>query len=181
MIAAGHRRTAAFFSHDSVVTRKYEQGFRHALVERGLELPPDATHFGSSSLGAAGCDEHDAGIESALKRLMALPPDQRPTALFVPWEGDAELVYFTLVSLGVRVPDEVSLVTFGSSWRGSAICRRMSAITIDENEVGRMAAKLLIGMARDRKLHVSQERQMIPLHRHQGQTLGPAPKQGAAS
>lgn len=181
MIAAGHRRTAAFFSHDSAVTRKYEQGFRRSLAEQGWELPPDAVHFGSSSLGAAACDEHDAGMESAVKRLMTLPPGQRPTALFVPWESDAELIYFTLVSLGIRVPEDVSLITFGSSWRGSAICRRLCAITIDENEVGRMAAKLLIGMARDRKLRASQERHMIPLYRHQGQTLGPVPKQGGSA
>ena len=176
MIEAGHRRIAAFFSHDSLVTRKYEQGFRQSLAQQGVTLQPDSTHFGSIGLNGPDCNEHEAGIESALDRLLALPLEQRPTALFAPWEGDAELLYVSLLTRGLRVPRDVSLVTVGSTWRGSPISRRLHAITINEVEVGRMAAQLLINMAADRKLHVTQERQMIPLCCHLGQTLGPPPR-----
>ena len=169
----GHTRVAAIFSHDGAVTSQYKRGLIRALEDHETELPGELVHFGSAGITGAIDEEHEAGVEAAVIRMLDLPPQRRPTGFFVPWESDAELVYFLLTSLGVRVPEDVSLITFGSSWRDSSICRRMCAITVNETEVGRMAAQLLVSMASGDESHESQRRLTIPLGFHEGKTLAP--------
>lgn len=169
----GHKRVAAIFSHDGAVTVQYRRGLTRAIEERQCELPDELVHFGSAGITGSTDEEHEAGVEAAVMRMLELPPQRRPTGFFVPWESDAELVYFLLTSLGVRVPEDVSLITFGSSWRGSSICRRMCAITVNETEVGRMAAQLLVSMASGEESRESGRRLTIPLGFHEGKTLAP--------
>lgn len=176
IIAAGHRRAAVFFAHDSpIITRKYERGFREALTEHGLMLPDHFVHFGSTGLGSAIGAEHEAGVEGAVAQMMELPDATRPTAIFAPWEVDAELLYVLLLARGFQMPGDVSLVSLGSTWRGSAISRRLYAVTVDEIEIGRLAARLLINFATGQGTSQRRERHVIPLMCHEGQTLGPPP------
>ena len=173
LVEGGHSNIAAIFSHNGAVTTQYQRGLTNALRAHELDLPDELVHFGSAGITGSLDEEHEAGIEAAVMRMLKLPPGQRPSAFFVPWESDAELVYFLLTSLGIRVPDEVSLITFGSSWRGSSICRRLCAVTVNESEVGRMAAQLLISMASGEESRESRQRLTIPIGFHEGKTLAP--------
>jgi DNA-binding LacI/PurR family transcriptional regulator len=108
-----------------------------------------------------------------LKNLLALPSDERPTAIFDPWDADMEAVYFVLTRLGVNVPDEISLVSFGGAKRGNTLARRLTAITVDEARTAAMTVKLLDEMRRGQRSIDSDAQLTLPLGFHSGETIAP--------
>lgn len=174
MIEAGHRRAAVFLTHDATTTRMYEQGVRRVLAENNAELPDELVHCGK--VYSVPADEHERGIESALERMLQLPRGRRPTAIFSGWDPEAALIYLLLGKMGVRVPDDISIITFGSVWRQGGINRRLSSVAVDEDEVGRTAVGLLGQMARPARPIDFTLQSVIPLHFHRGETLGAPPK-----
>ena len=76
-----------------------------------------------------------------LKQVFAQP--NRPTAIFASFDPLAELIYVLLLRLGLRVPDDVSLLSFGGAWREAALTRELTSIVIDEDATGRRAVSLL--------------------------------------
>jgi LacI family transcriptional regulator len=74
LIAHGHRRIACLSDAESVYTaRERRAGYRAALADAGIE--PD------QALCPSG--QHDASsAEAAVRELLGLPPERRPTALF---------------------------------------------------------------------------------------------------
>lgn len=171
MVDAGHRRVAAFFSHDSAHTRMYEQGLRQTLAQAGVESNDELIHVGR--LFSMSVDEHERGIEQALERMLRLPSDRRPTAIFDPWDPEAALIYLLLSKLGVRIPEDISIVTFGSIWRLGGINQRLAAVAVDEDEVGRNAVGMLDEIARKEQRNDDAARSVISLCFYRGETLGP--------
>jgi len=85
------------------------------------------------------------------------------------------MVYLVLNQIGVKVPQEISLVSFGGTWREGALTRRLTAVTVDEEELGRHAAKLLDEMRRHEKPLNDSTEIIMPLSWASGETLGPVP------
>ena len=98
--------------------------------------------------------------------------------------------------LGIRVPEDLSLISFLASllrsfavhypgargslahqlWREGAITRRLTSVTVDEEELGRRTVQLLHEMrVRERPLDAATEI-LMPLSLSDGETLGPKPK-----
>ena len=99
----------------------------------------------------------------------------RPTAIMASFDPDAELLYLLLGQLGIKVPEDISLISFGGAARESAILKRVTAITVDEAELGRRAAEWLYEMhTGDRELD-NAEKQTMPLGLAEGRTVGPVP------
>ena len=74
------------------------------------------------------------------------------------------------------MPEDLSLFSFGGTWREGAITRRLTSVTVDEEELGRRTVQLLHEMrVHERPLDDSTEI-LIPLGLSAGETLGPAPK-----
>jgi DNA-binding LacI/PurR family transcriptional regulator len=72
----------------------------------------------------------------------------RPTAIFASFDSLAEMIYFLLPRLGLRVPEDVSLLAFGGAWRQGAWMRRLSSVVVDEVATGQTAVSLLHEMRR---------------------------------
>src|SRR6185503_17021941 len=99
-------------------------------------------------------------------------PD-RPTVLFVSFDPTAEMVYLIAGRMGLRVPEDISIVCFGGSRREGAIQRRLTAITVDEGDTARQAVELLVDMQSGKRPLASQEVIQMPLGVSKGQTLLP--------
>src|SRR5262249_389634 len=99
-------------------------------------------------------------------------PD-RPTAIFASFDSDAEELYLLLGRLGLRVPEDMSLIGFGGSQRDGAVVERLTSVTVDEAQMGRQAADLLDQMRRGELPLEHEETVLIPLGLSQGESLGP--------
>ncbi len=181
LVGAGHRRVAIFSANDSPVVESYVAGLQDTLSEVGGEVPEGLRHYGSR-YSEVVTRKHEAGIDQALKRMLALPVGERPTAIFSTWDSDAELIYMALRKQGVRVPDDMALVGFGGAWRGNALTRILTSVTVDEELAGKTAAGLLEEMSAGRRPIDDAYRSSIPLGLHKGETLqGPTQDEIAAA
>ena len=175
----GHRRIALVISNKSPTSQAYERGARQALTDHRLPLTEDWIYRPPQGEVSTNTSDRVAAIEAQLDRLLNLPAEQRPTALFANWEGDAQLLLLLLLSRGVRVPEDISIITSGSAWRNDPVNSRLAAITIDEVESGRIAVELLMARVNGDKSAAKPQRRVLELGLHRGQTLGHAP--GVAS
>lgn len=165
LVELGHHRIAYIASHRNAGSLRYEHALRLAVRKAGGQLPEELVHYGSNPSRAAGSPD-DAGIleiESVLKGMLALPADRRPTAIFDPWDADTEAAYFVLTRLGVQVPQELSLVSFGGAKRGNTLARRLTAITVDEAKTAVTTVKLLDEMRRGTRSINDDVRYSVPL------------------
>jgi DNA-binding LacI/PurR family transcriptional regulator len=174
LLECGHRRLALFLTDRTAGTRVYEQEFRAALDRlSGGHSQQLLVHYGKSPTPSEFI-EYEENATSALQEMLRLPPAERPTGIFTPWDPSAELIYLLLTQWNYRVPEDYSLVSEGDSWRAGALNRRMSSVTLDESQTGRLAARLLDEMCSgDRSIGDSEEF-TIPVGWHGGETIGPA-------
>jgi DNA-binding LacI/PurR family transcriptional regulator len=167
----GHRRVVFFGAHRGGLGPLYEQGLREALRAGGGDLPEEFVRFDTAHKITA---EHERFMEQNLAELWQRTA--RPTAIYCAFDSEAELAYLVLGRLGIKVPEDVSLVGFGGAWREGAITRRLTSVTVDEEELGRRTVQLLHEMRlRERPLNDVTEI-FMPLSLSDGETLGPAPK-----
>lgn len=165
----GHRRVAFFARHRTGLAPLYEQGLRATLREAGGDLPaewvraiPPGTPEG----------RHEDAVRENLEAVMAA--DQPPTAIFCGFDSEAELLYLLLPRLGLRVPEDVSVVGFGGTWREGALLRRLTSVVVDEEWLGKTAVDLLDEMRRGVRSIDDTTDIVLPLALSDGETLGPA-------
>ena len=171
MLSKGHRRVAFFAFQRAGLGSHYEKGLRNGLAEGGGKLPAEFICYDDSPKVTR---EHEEFLERNLRRV--LESNEPPTAIFCPFDSEAESIYLLLNKLGVRVPQQVSLVSFGGTWREGALIRRLTAVTVDEEELGRNAVRLLDQMRRGEKPLNDATEIIMPLRWAEGETLGLAPK-----
>ncbi|WP_329576402.1 MULTISPECIES: LacI family DNA-binding transcriptional regulator [unclassified Streptomyces] len=101
----GHRRIAMLSVPRTVSNgREREDGMRDALRERGLNLPEQYVRRGPI--------DHESGLEMA-RSLLTVEP--RPTAIFCSTDSFAFAALDAASQLGIRVPEELSVVGFDDS------------------------------------------------------------------
>ncbi|MEM9134816.1 MAG: LacI family DNA-binding transcriptional regulator [Actinomycetota bacterium] len=103
LIEHGHTRIAHPTIDDvtAVAAKPRLDGYRTALIDAGIEPDPDYVITEPS---------HTAGGRLAAQRLLGL--DEPPTAIFCFNDQSAMGVYQTTGRLGLRIPDELSVVGF---------------------------------------------------------------------
>ncbi|WP_413804538.1 LacI family DNA-binding transcriptional regulator [Streptomyces sp. OE57] len=105
LVALGHRRIAVVSVRRAVSNgRDREDGVRDGLRARGLDLPEEYVRRGPI--------DHESGMEMA-RSLLAMDP--RPTAIFCSTDSFAFATLDAAVRLGIRVPEELSVVGFDDS------------------------------------------------------------------
>ena len=106
-----------------------------------------------------------------------MPSPDPPTAIFASFDREAEVLYLLLQRLGLRVPQDVSLLGFGGTWREGAITRRLSSVVVDEIATGAQAVALLHEMRDGNRPIDNNEQIVLQLNLYEGETLGaPASK-----
>ena len=169
----GHRNIAFFIKNNiGFASPVYERGLRTALGVVGGSLPENLIYSGCWINEELPPKVHKRGIRIALERMMALPQESRPTAIFSSYDTDAEIIYFALKQMGLMIPEDISLVSFGCTWRPNEALQRISSIVTDEEQVGRQAARLLLEMCEGRRELDRQYTIEIPLSLYDGGSLG---------
>jgi GntR family transcriptional regulator, arabinose operon transcriptional repressor len=162
LAAKGHRRVAFVTSHNAPSMEAYQAGLQEALTAQGGVLPAEFV-FRSGSLNQE--DE----LLSGLRRMFSHP--NPPTAIFTTFDSQAETIYFLLPRLGLRVPEDVSLVGFGGAWREGVLLRRLTSVVIDEVATGRKAVSLLHEMRHGQRAIDDNEEFVLQLELCEGETL----------
>tara|TARA_R110002111_G_scaffold261826_1_gene335774 strand:+ start:33051 stop:34193 length:1143 start_codon:yes stop_codon:yes gene_type:complete len=172
LLEQGHRSLAMFSPHRAAASIEYEAGLREALESHAAPCPePFIFHGPSSQLHPI---DYEPDLLATLEALFQRP--EPPTAIFATFDSLAELIYLLLGKLGLRVPEDVSLLGFGGTVRHGAIQSRLSSITVDEIAIGQKAAELLTLMKQGKLPIDSAEVFPMPINTSIGQTLGPPPR-----
>lgn len=166
----GHRRLALFTGHPSLASRTYEETLRKVMEESGGSLPEQCVYCGE----AHTLDYVHEAATAALEQMMSLP--ERPTALVTSFLDFDQVLHSHLVKMGLRIPDEISLVTIGNSRRPGYVSPRPTMVGIDAVALGRRAAEVLNEMRLGQRPIDDNERISMPLEFIEGETLGPAAK-----
>lgn len=129
----GHRRVAMISGPISATPgRTRHEGFLRAAEAEGLVIPPDYRCIG---------DFRELSGYLAAKVLVALP--QPPTALFVANNLMAVGALKALREARVRIPDDLSFVSFDELELGELLEPRLTTVTRPTVEQGAIAASLL--------------------------------------
>ena len=139
LLDLGHRRLgviSASYEETHAVVRERLRGYRRALAEAGV------------AAGAAAHGDWSFGSGYALGQQLLARQD-RPTALFVLSEVMAAGTLQGALALGLRVPDDVAIVTTEDSPLVEYMRPQLSAVHVPMYEVGRRAAQLLLSLLDD--------------------------------
>jgi len=133
LISVGHRRIAAVISH--VPDKDHQDrlcGYEQALKEHGIGIDPKLVHrvWAMRPNGA-----------QVMRALMSLP--DRPTAIFIADPLVAVGAINQAHEMGVKVPEDVSIVGFDDTDARNNVFPKMSAICQDARQLGFEAATAL--------------------------------------
>ena len=149
LLECGHRRVAYIASHRGRASETYERSFRETIERGGGVLLDECIHYGTFNLGKSISypnAQRTEEIAGALKRLLALPGDRRPTAIFDPWDSDAETIYLCAIREGLSVPQDMSIVGFGGAGRAGSLSASLTRVMVQEREVASLLVTLLTQM-----------------------------------
>ncbi|MEW9555000.1 LacI family DNA-binding transcriptional regulator [Nonomuraea sp. NPDC050783] len=138
LLGLGHRRIAAVAGPDHALpSRARLDGYRSALDMAGVPADPGLIGRGGFLI--------EGGLAEA-ERLLRLP--DRPTAVFTCDDGQATGVYLAAHRLGLRIPDDLSVVGFddlpAARWMNPPLTTVRQPLT----DMAATATDLLLRMAR---------------------------------
>ena len=168
IVGRGHRRAAFVATGPYVVSNSYLDGLREVLTQNGLELPEHRLLYNQHVIDPPAEDD----VHRALAEMLEAP--DRPTVVLCSDVTEAERVFLEAVRLGLRVPEDLSIIGFGCVWREGTLSQRLSAVTIDERDLGRRAALLIEQMRTGQQPLNNDEYISVPLEFSEGQTIGAA-------
>ncbi|MBN1912467.1 MAG: GntR family transcriptional regulator [Pirellulales bacterium] len=171
-VANGHRRAAFFSMHGRSVEASagYVAGLRETLEKQGGCLPESLMYWGETV--SPDVNTQTEALRGALRRMFSDP--NPPTAIMASFDPLAERIYLLLGEMGLRVPEDVSIIGFGSAAREGAVTERLTSIVIDEHDIGHRAARVLQEMSDGERPLLDAEKMVVPIDVARGQTLGPA-------
>jgi LacI family xylobiose transport system transcriptional regulator len=136
LIDLGHERIAAITGpEDMMCSHARIDGFRSAMVAAGLPIRPEWIRFG---------DFHTAGGEHHGHDLLSSP--DRPTAIFAGSDLQALGVLEAVRSLGMRVPDDLSLVGYDDIPLAKWVSPRLTTIRQPLLRMAEEATRLVLRM-----------------------------------
>jgi LacI family transcriptional regulator len=142
LLSLGHRKIAHLLDEvDRYDTRVRRDSFLETTAEAGVAVPPEYL-----LAGGGVCDP--AIYRSLARRLLTLP--DRPTAIFAAIDWIALQVLDEARALGIRVPEELSIVGFDDVMAASMTTPPLTTVRQPLVEMGREAARLLMALVDDK-------------------------------
>lgn len=163
----GHRHVALVDSHRTSIFPAWEEGLLDALQASGRDALLDSFCVTDS------ITVHEEEVLATLAKVFDKPDS--PTAIFAPFDSLAEMIYLLLPRLGLRVPEDVSIIGFGGTWREGVLTRRLTSVVIDEAATGKKAVSLLHEMRCGHRSISNNEEVIIGLDLSDGVTLAQPP------
>ena len=138
LIELGHTRIAAITGpEDMMCSHARIDGFRSAMNSAGLPIAPDWIRFG---------DFHTTGGQQHGRELLEGP--DRPTAIFAGSDLQALGVLEAVRSLGLRVPDDLSLVGYDDIPLAKWVSPTLTTIRQPLKRMAEEASRLVIRMSK---------------------------------
>jgi LacI family transcriptional regulator len=150
LAALGHTRIGFIIGnpHHAAVADRHK-GYLDGLKNCGLAV--------DKTLIAQGYNSHASGMQCA-RKLLQVPDDQRPTALFASNDEMAAGVLAVAHSMGLGVPDDLSVAGFDDMPLASQVWPALTTIRQPISAMSAKAAELLLQQLRrepeDRAAHV---------------------------
>ena len=138
LIDLGHRRIAGFFKTDDLQGGQRLKGFLRAHHEGNVTVQPQDVITYSTE------EKRTTTYERALSSLMN--EHERPTALVVYNDELAVHLLEAVRQAGLRVPDDLSVVSFDDSFLAEATETKLTTVAHPKDELGIRAAELLMDM-----------------------------------
>jgi LacI family transcriptional regulator, xylobiose transport system transcriptional regulator len=136
LIELGHRRIAAITGPDDMMCSHARiDGYRSAMTAAGLPIDPDLIRFGD--FHTSGGRQH--GFE-------LLDRDDRPTAIFAGSDLQALGVMESMRQLGLRAPDDVSIVGYDDIPLATWVSPRLTTVHQPLRRMAEEATRLVIRM-----------------------------------
>jgi DNA-binding LacI/PurR family transcriptional regulator len=153
LLGLGHRRIGHLMGDAFVSTTAPRlAGYRAAMREADIMLDPDW-------IVPAGFNDRDGYL--AMQRLLTLPPDRRPTAVFAANDQCAEGALRALKEAGMRVPHDMALVGYDDTWYAERAHPALTSVRMPIAYMGGYAVRLLLAQIKKEKIP---ERQiMLPV------------------
>lgn len=156
LVGQGHRRIA-FLGGDPEVTssRQREQGYRQALssaalaLDEGLILP-----------GRYSSESGHQRIFRLIQNLIVQDFEEPPTAFFCANDEIAVGAMSALSDIGLRVPEDVSIIGFDDSRAASVVRPALTTIRQPFQELARHAVELLLAQIQNRE--TAEKRILLP-------------------
>lgn len=142
LLGLGHRRIAVMAGPRQVMcSRARLDGFRAATDRAGVELPAELQVFGEFDTASG---------EEVARRLLALP--EPPTAIFCCSDQQAFGVYAAARSLGLRVPEDLSVVGFDGLPATEWVSPPLTTVRQPLRDVAGLATRMLLQVIRGEPL-----------------------------
>jgi LacI family transcriptional regulator len=136
LVKLGHRRIAIITGPlDLSTARDRLRGYEEVLGEHGIALDP--------SLIVQSTYKRDGGRDAA-RRLLALPPEARPSAVVAGNNFLGVGVIEALREAAVRVPDDMAVVCFDDIELASALTPFLTVVAQPARTFGTIAAQFLL-------------------------------------
>jgi len=136
LIDLGHRRIAHLYGRSDIYTREGRYcAYRDAISAVGIVLREDYLKEG-------GFDR--AVSYAATQELLALPNEQRPTAIFAANDLSAHGAIDAISEAGLAIPGDISVVGYDDTWYASITNPPLTTVRMNVDQLGRRAAELLI-------------------------------------
>jgi DNA-binding LacI/PurR family transcriptional regulator len=172
LVAAGHRRIAFIGDLIAGTVRERLAGLRDAMGDANLpfdrslvmDLPVERDRFA----------DWTPQIERVTRALMASP--DAPTAIFCSCDAVARSAFRALAGLGLRVPDDVSVIGFDADPLSEYLAPSLTTVSQPFAEMGRVAFGLL--QARIVDPHAMVEHRKLPVQLIERASIS-APRAGA--
>ncbi|WP_232766942.1 substrate-binding domain-containing protein [Geminisphaera colitermitum] len=157
LIAAGHRRILFLVSEPEEVPEVIERVtyFEEAACEFGLAVPDEAEvlHCGTHSWE----NSSEASAHTVEKFWQQRPVAHRPTAIFGISDGAAAGALFGLNRIGIRVPDDVSILSYDGTELTRIVQPKLSTLVTPMDTFAAAVLNLLNTGASDSHIFIDPE------------------------
>jgi len=167
LVELGHRRIGMVSWRIDSLSNRHERltGYQEALGDTGIEPAPDLVRFARESW--------DDGVRETLALFGRA---DRPTAVFSATGALNLQVLAALKQLGLRVPDDVSVVGYDDSPWDPLLDPPLTTVSSSSRQLGATAAELLCAAIEDRASAVPLETRLPPRLTLRGSTSPPSPQ-----
>ncbi len=145
LVEKGHRNIgfATVMLRTSRSREERYQGYLHALIEHGVAVKKEYIQTVESGVhGEHGLHVLDSPAFSALRDYLTRNPEI--TAVFCSEDYLAIELYYAATSLGLRVPDDISIAGFTDNRVLRFVPARLSTVRQPVRELGRAAVELMV-------------------------------------